>query len=371
MLLTGTGHSSDQTNAMTTPMVSIVMSVFNGATFLSQAIASILDQSFGDFEFLIIDDGSNDGSASILASYQEDSRVRIYHQENKGLIQSLNRGCELARGKYIARMDADDIATRDRLQLQVKFMEEHPEVSVVGGAVEFIDASGKVLITARYPVNDTEIKRALLDGNALWHPTVLFRKETFDSVGGYRNIADAEDYDLWLRIADRFQLVNLATVVLKYRIHPAQGSVLRFRKQALGTLAARTSAILRRSGKPDPLNSIEEITPTVLGVMGVSETNLQTTMARGSLSCIRNMCRLGEYSLALDMLKILHSFEFGRAESWVIADSHLWAARMYWSKAKFIKSLFSVGRAVVIRPIILGRPFRALGRWLRQCFKLT
>jgi hypothetical protein len=349
---------------MAPPIVSIVMSVFNGERFLPQAVESMLNQTFKDFEFIIIDDGSGDGSAAILDSYQtRDPRIRVYHQKNKGLISSLNFGCELACGKYIARMDADDIAIPDRLLLQVEFMESHPEVSVVGGAVQFINADGKALITARYPTRNRDIQRELLDGSVLWHPTVLFLKTTFVSIGGYRNIADAEDYDLWLRIADHFQLANLSTVVLKYRIHSGQGSVMRCRKQALATLAARNAAILRRSGNPDPLDSIREITPALLAGMGISEVDLQTAMARGYLASIRNMCRSGEYSLALNMLEILHSAEYEQSECWVIADSHLWAARAYWGKGRFVRSLFSAGHALVIRPIIVGRPLRALLGW--------
>jgi hypothetical protein len=129
---------------MTNPTVSVVMSVFNGEPYLHEALESILNQTFRDFEFIIINDGSTDGSATVLESYRKsDSRLRVYHQENRGVGESLNRGCGLAQGKYIARMDADDIATSGRLMRQVEFMEGHPEVDVVGGAVEFIDATGK------------------------------------------------------------------------------------------------------------------------------------------------------------------------------------------------------------------------------------
>ena len=131
---------------MSSPIVSVVMSVLNGERFLREAVESILDQSLREFEFIIINDGSTDFSGSILDSYQhKDPRLRVVHQENMGLVESLNRGCGLARGKYIARMDADDIAIQDRLRWQADFMETHPEVGVVGGAVEVIDTTGRSL----------------------------------------------------------------------------------------------------------------------------------------------------------------------------------------------------------------------------------
>lgn len=170
---------------MTTPIVSVVMSVFNGERFLREAVESILDQSFTDFEFIVVDDGSTDGSASILDSYQSyDARVKVHHHEHGGLIKSLNRGCSLAQAKYIARMDADDVASKDRLSWQVDFMEAHPEIGVLGGAVEWIDAMGKSLLTQRHPAEDRQIKAALLHGCALWHPTVLFAERSLSGRAG-------------------------------------------------------------------------------------------------------------------------------------------------------------------------------------------
>ena len=118
-------------NDMVSPIVSVVMSVYNGERFLREAVGSILDQSFRKFEFIVINDGSTDFTGAMLDSYQEqDLRMHVYHQENRGLVESLNRGCALAQGKYIARMDADDISVINRLMWQVEFMEKHPEVTV-------------------------------------------------------------------------------------------------------------------------------------------------------------------------------------------------------------------------------------------------
>src|SRR4029077_1113562 len=287
---------------MTTPIVSVVMSVFNGERFLREAVESILAQSFRDFEFIVIDDGSTDRTGEILNRYQRsDPPVRVYYQENRGLIDSLNRGCELARGKYIARMDADDIAVRNRLMWQGGFMEKHPEVGVVGGTIECINSTGKSVRTYRHPIRDREIKSALLRGGVgFCHPTVLMRREVLVSVGGYRKVVvHAEDYDLWLRIADRFQLANLGAVVLKYRLHPYQICVRACREMALTRRAAQIAAWSRRNGNPDPLDLVEEITPTVLAGLGVSEATQRADLAGGHLMYIRNMSDAGEYSVPL------------------------------------------------------------------------
>jgi glycosyltransferase involved in cell wall biosynthesis len=349
---------------MPVPTISVVMSVFNGERFLCEAIESILSQTVSDFEFVIIDDGSTDTSATILASYQQrDHRVRVYRQENIGLARSLNRGCGLARGNYIARMDADDVAHRDRLLWQLEFMEAHRTIGLVGGAVEFIDATGKGLSLARQPLKDCEIRRALDDSCVFWHPTTFIRKEVFDSVGGYRKVGDAEDYDLWLRIADKSELANLDAVVLKYRIHPYQVSVRKCRRQALGTIAARAAALSRRNGNPDPLDLIGEITPAALAALGASETMQATTLARGYLSCIRNMVNAGEYSLAFKELTTLQPSEIKHADAWVIADLRLVAARIYLHQHKFAKTMVNAGYAVITRPLILARPLKPLLRW--------
>jgi Glycosyl transferase family 2 len=347
----------------TTPLVSVVMAVFNGERFLREAMDSILQQSFRDLEFIVIDDGSTDQSGAILDSYQRnDPRVRVIHQENKKLVESLNRGCALATGKYIARMDADDVAVPDRLAWQIEFLEAHPEVAVLGGAVQFIDHSGKRLGIAPRPVHPRDVKRGLLDSSVVWHPSAVIRASALAETGGYRNaVVDAEDYDLWLRMADRFELANLAAVVLHYRIHPGQGSVSRCKKQALACAAARAAAQIRRKGEPDPLNFVKEITPDVLVRLGVTPAVQETTIARGYLSSVRNLCDIGEYGSALRMLDvILDSSEIKHAEAWTLADLRLCAARIHWHNGNFVRSVFSAIHAALTRPTILCRPLKPL-----------
>ena len=356
--------------SMSVPSVSVVMSAYNGECFLREAVESILDQSFRDFEFIVINDGSTDGSAAMLDSYQRnDPRVRVYHQENSGLVESLNRGCKLARGKYIARMDADDIALRNRLMYQVEFMEKHPEVGVVGGAIEVINASGKSLQPDRHPCEDHEINQALLRGDTpLVHPTVLMRKDALVSVGGYRKVVlDSEDYDLWLRIADHWKLANLDVPVLKYRRHLGQVSVRKFKQEALSNLAARAAAVSRRSGKPDLLDSVEDITPKVFAELGVSESLQVAAVARGYLICAGSMCDSAEYSFASGLLdEMLHFFDWRLVGKHIVSDFRLLRARIYWSQRRFGRSILTVSHAVLARPVILGRPLKPLMNRIRR-----
>jgi glycosyltransferase involved in cell wall biosynthesis len=353
---------------MATPMISVVMSVFNGERFLRDAVESILQQTLREFEFIIIDDGSSDHSASILDSYQsDDARVKVYHHEHSGLIASLNEGCRLAQSKYIARMDADDIASNDRLKRQLDFMDAHPEIAVVGGAVEWIDATGSSLGTHRYPAEDRQIKATLLEGSALWHPTVMLRREAFVLVGGYRSIVvDAEDYDLWLRIADRFQLANLEDVILKYRLHPSQVSMRKTAQQTLGLLAAQVAALSRRNGLPDPLNSVEKITSEALAAMGVTKARQQNRLASYRRDWVRKMYMAGEYPAALKAaLETLQS-NLQYVDRKVIADLYLIVAKLYWRQMRFAKSFFAIGHAIITWPPVVTPLLEAVFRRLRR-----
>jgi GT2 family glycosyltransferase len=339
------------------------MCVFNGERFLHDAVKSILSQSFEDFEFTVINDGSTDRSGEILESYRrQDSRLRVYHQTAQGVIASLTTACGVANGKYIARMDADDVAVRERLETQVAFMEAHPEVGLLGGAVEFINGSGQPLAICTNPVDDGEIRSALLERCAFWHPSVVMRKTVFFRAGGYRNIViDAEDYDLWLRIAEHSQLANLQEVVLRYRLHPHQVSVRKCRQQALSALAARVAARSRRAGRPDPLTSLTEITPLVLEEIGVSAAAQEAAVAREYRRWIHNLCNAGEYPAALQMLReMFHSSDWKHAENWVIGDIRLVAAQVHWRQRHFGRCAVATGQALLTRPKLLGRPFMTL-----------
>lgn len=201
------------------PLVSVLMSVYNGDEYVGEAVESILTQTLRDFEFIIINDGSTDCTAEILADYERrDERVHVYHQENRGLASALNKGLELSRGKYIARMDADDISRPERLEKQVAFMEAHPETGVCGTWFETSD--GKVL---RHPIEDAAIRSNLIFDTALAHPTVMMRRALFLQMGlRYPAYRYAQDFALWAQLANQTQtsFANLSEVLVYIRSHP-------------------------------------------------------------------------------------------------------------------------------------------------------
>ena len=204
------------------PKVSVVMPVYNGSKYLVEAIESILSQTFDDFEFLIIDDGSTDKSLEIIKSY-EDPRIKvIQNPQNLGISASLNNGIYSAKGEYIARMDGDDISLPDRFQKQIKFLDSHPEVIIVGSYMNIIGSLFNQKL--RYPLSHDDIVNSMLTSNPMGHPSVMFRRLEVTQLGGYRSMKEwnngSEDYDLWLRmVGANYKLANLPECLMDYRIH--------------------------------------------------------------------------------------------------------------------------------------------------------
>lgn len=208
---------------MSFPRITVLMPVYNGEKYLHEAIGSILSQTFTDFEFLIIDDGSTDSSLEIVNSY-EDTRIRlVQNQTNLGLIVTLNNGLELARGEFIARMDADDISCPRRLEKQLLFMSSRSDVAVCGTAIKLF---GKMNSSIHYPKNDQEIRAKMLFECPIAHPSVMLRRKVFIQEGlRYSELfTHAEDYDLWSRIPNKYRLANLNSIFLKHRVHDKQVS---------------------------------------------------------------------------------------------------------------------------------------------------
>jgi glycosyltransferase involved in cell wall biosynthesis len=185
-------------------------------------VQSVLKQSFSDFEFIIIDDGSTDRSNQMLQDYaRKDNRVRLISRPNKGLTPSLNEGLKLARGEFVARMDADDVAAPDRLKVQVEYLRAHSEVSVLGGAYELIDDAGRMLTTIVPPTDDATLQEHALSGRTpICHPLAMMRRDAVEKVGGYdEEFAVAQDLDLWLKLGEVGTLACVPDVLLRYRQH--------------------------------------------------------------------------------------------------------------------------------------------------------
>ena len=246
-------------NNITRPLVTVLMSVFNGETYLKKAIDSILKQSYSDFEFLIINDGSSDKTAEILEhEAKRDSRIKVIDQDNQGLVASLNCGLKKACGQFIARIDADDIAYPHRLEKQVAYMAEHPDLLALGSAITLIDDQGRTLKQIDYPTGTQEVRSAMMLGSKLAHPAVIMRREQVLQIGAYREACrHAEDYDLWLRLLELGEIDNLDEPLLYYRQHDEKISLKESFAQRLATECARFASNMRRSGKADPLDGIE------------------------------------------------------------------------------------------------------------------
>jgi glycosyltransferase involved in cell wall biosynthesis len=231
------------------PKVSVVMSVYNGERYLQQAINSILNQSFCDFELIIVDDGSTDDTAAIVNSYRDPRIVRFRHATNQGLIASLNFGLTRARGELIARQDADDISLPNRLEEQVGLCDREPQVVIVGSGCHLIDETGTHLGIWRYPLSNTDVRWHMLFHCGFAHTSVMFRADALrrNRLQYEEQAKHAEDYDLWSRLLSYGQGQNTAQVLVKYRRHSHQVSSISAEQQK--SVAARISeSNLKRLG---------------------------------------------------------------------------------------------------------------------------
>jgi glycosyltransferase involved in cell wall biosynthesis len=205
---------------MNKPLVSIIMPVYNAESYIKEAIQSILNQTFTDFEFIIIDDGSTDNSLKIIKSFK-DNRIKIIKNKgNLGLIKTLNKGINLAQGRYIARMDADDIAMPERLEKQMAFLKENPDYGLVGTLAEIIDEEG--VSTGKIhdlPISYEAIKSRILFQCPFVHPSVMGKIEVFKEFKYKENYPIAEDLFLWIEIISKYKVANINELLLKYRVH--------------------------------------------------------------------------------------------------------------------------------------------------------
>ena len=209
------------------PAVSVLMAVFDGAAWIGAAVESVLGQTLGDLEVIVIDDGSTDATADVLASFR-DPRVRIEQRARAGLTRSLNRALELARAPLLARLDADDVALPERLALQRRFLETHPEVGLLGTGAREVDPSGREVGIVRPPVDDEAIRRQLIRANPFVHSSVLMRRTVLDRVGRYDpSFPVAQDYELWMRLARVTRLANLPEPLVIRRLTPGRVTSVR------------------------------------------------------------------------------------------------------------------------------------------------
>ncbi len=351
------------------PLVSVVMPVHDGEVHLRQAIDSILRQTFPDFEIIVLDDASTDGTASILADCaRADSRVRLLKRERRGagLTIALGQACAETRGLYIARMDADDVAFPERLETQVRFLSSRPGVAVLGAAMRFLGPSGPIPRILRHPEGVAEVRAMLTRANCIAHPTVLMRRDAYAAAGGYRPaFLHAEDYDLWLRIAERSDLCNLAEPLLDYRVHEGQISFAHVSQQVTYALAARAAARIRRAGGEDPAEGKQSISRRDLLDMGESEATIDETILDSFVYRCDLMAGLGFEEQALRTLDELERQPLGGAAA------RRRPAEIGWLRGKidlrgslWLRGFGRLARACLARPSFAVNLIAALRRRL-------
>lgn len=222
------------------PAISVVVPVYNGETYLREAIDSVLSQNLTDFELILVNDGSTDKSEDIILSYKDPRIVYLKKEKNSGIIDTLNLGLEKSKGKYIVRMDADDVSLPGRFAKQFAFMEAHPVVGAAGTAYRSISEKGSKDF---FVATDPEVLRTLLLFNScLCHPSVIIRKDilTEHQIRYSDQYKHAEDYDLWVQISKVSQLTNLPEILLNYRHHEKQGT------QVHNTVQKESAAAIRK-----------------------------------------------------------------------------------------------------------------------------
>ena len=212
---------------MTVPAVSVLMGVWNGAPRVREAVLSVLGQTMGDLELIVIDDGSADETPAILGSFR-DPRLWVEQRARGGLTSALQAALELARAPLVARLDADDVALPERFERQRTFLATHPDIGLLGTGGREVDASGREMAVVRPPATDAAIRRALIRRNPFVHSSMMMRRSVVEQVGGYDPAFPvAQDYDLWMRMSRVTRMANLPEPLVVRRILPGRISETR------------------------------------------------------------------------------------------------------------------------------------------------
>ncbi len=237
--------------------VSILIPAYNADHYIAETIESILVQTYPNFELLIIDDGSTDNTLAIIKSYAEkDPRIKVISQANSGIPNTLNKGIELSENEWICRMDADDLMMPNRIERQLAFIAENPDLAVASSYVYNIDENGKIIGQFRSKFTNKAVVEEYVRTNQLigfHHPAVIMKKSVIQALGGYRNFSYAEDLDLWNRVAEQGYLVLVQPeFLLKYRIHSTATSVANVKQGTQQTNWIQECMIRRCQGEPEP-----------------------------------------------------------------------------------------------------------------------
>lgn len=238
------------------PAISVLMAARDGARFLEDALASLENQDFQDFEIVLVDNGSRDETGRIIAAWAaREPRLKPFRLERPGLARSLHYAASRAHAPILARLDADDIAMPSRLGTQYAAMRQNPSLGLLGSSAEIIDGSGQKIGERHLPTTDTELKQFLTSGNPFVHSSVMMRRDAYERAGGYREgLRVCEDFDLWCRMAEVTEIANLDTPLVQYRLHREGMSFRQATRIALTDTCIIAAHLARRSGKPEPFD---------------------------------------------------------------------------------------------------------------------
>ena len=244
-------------------------------------MASVVAQTTAAWELVIVDDGSLDETRTLLASWEaRDPRIRVHRRDVPGgITRALQDGMSLTRADLVARLDADDRAAPDRLHLQIEELTRRPALGLLGTGARYVDERGREVLVEEAR-SGPDVARHLRQGNVFFHPSVVFTKAAYDAAGGYRRQTEpAEDYDLWLRMAEHVEVDNIPAALIDYRLHSAQSGVVRVGQQADAMSAAAWAAGVRARGGQDPLVALEAVDADVLVGIGLPPLDLHRRRA--------------------------------------------------------------------------------------------
>ena len=330
------------------PLVSVILPVYNGGIYLHAAISCILDQAYQKIEIIIIDDGSSDDSEYTIRSFN-DPRIKFIKQANQGLAATLNRGIALARGKYIARQDQDDLSNPDRISLQVAYMEDHPDCVLLGSWAQIMEVDRLVERFHRHPVDEFMLRYQLLFNNPFVHSSVLLRRSALLEVGGYTTDPERqppEDYELWSRLSRIGSVANIGEVLLTYREIP--GSMSRvgpspFKRRLIMICAENIAAA---TGLPSDDSSIRAIAALTHGE--ASELQQRPDFAYMKEILLKAINGLGTGDALLPLRQDAISRVQGMQAAWMIREtpayrllyqvgSLKWMAKRIWRLTRLLR----------------------------------
>lgn len=232
-------------------LISVIMPAYNAEAYISEAISSILNQTYSNFEFIIIDDGSTDRTASIISKYaQKDNRIKVITlRVNRGLAYALNRGLDAAHGTYIARMDADDISLPTRFEQQIAYLKKHKNVVAVGGQAELINKKGRIIGLKSFPDDPKQLYKLMFEAMPIQHP-ILMTYAKYMKQSRYENKTTAEDVSMFFKLLRFGDFGNIQNVIFQYRVHSDSNSLKNLKKTFILTVRSRIKAVIKYGYKP-------------------------------------------------------------------------------------------------------------------------